>query len=58
MKDSVKETIIVLLAMLWSALWGIGFGLLIKQNDCDVNNDGKVTAADYVVIRNYIMESE
>ena len=29
-----------------------------KRNVYDVNNDGKVSPADYVLIKNYIMNSE
>ena len=29
-----------------------------KRNIYDVNNDGKVSPADYVLIKNYIMNSE
>lgn len=56
MNKKTKETIVIVLAMFWSALWGVGFGLLINQNRYDVNKDGVVDARDYVEIKNYIME--
>lgn len=35
-------------------LLGIAIGLSI-YNPCDTNRDGKVTASDYVNVKNYIM---
>lgn len=60
MIDLIKNTII---PMLLTFALGLGFGLLLRQEECEINpydvdRDGKVTAADYVAIKNYIMEEE
>lgn len=34
----------------------VGLCQAIKQDKYDVNNDGTVSAADYVAVKNYVME--
>lgn len=55
--DMIGLGIIMILCM----FFGYGFGYMSYEentNRYDVNGDGQVTAADYVAIRNYIMEEE
>ena len=69
----MKETIGTIIIIMLGVAWGVGAGLLINQeeleqakeyiielenNRYDVNLDGEVTAADYVAIRNYIMNKD
>ena len=61
MKIDVIDMIGLGLIMLLCMVWGYGFGYMScedKTNRYDVDRDGEVTAADYVAIKNYIMESE
>ena len=48
------ETLINILLRLSYVLIGIAIGLSL-YNPCDTNRDGKVTASDYVNVKNYIM---
>lgn len=53
----MKDFIIKILAVICIYLCGYLFGL-ITFNRYDVNRDGKVTAQDYVAVKNYIMEQQ
>lgn len=63
MKVDVADIIgLTLIILIW-AVFGYGLGYMhceekMKKNRYDVNLDGEINAADYVVIRDYIMESE
>lgn len=51
----MKNKILQLIKYLFIFIIGIFIGLNIFDNK-DVNRDGKISPADYVQIRNYIME--
>ncbi len=51
--DMIKMGLLILLSVVIGAIITyVGF----TYNKYDVNRDGKVTSADYVEIKNYIME--
>lgn len=52
-----KDAIIVLICLIGMYLLGVFVGVTAFDKH-DVNRDGKVTAQDYVLIKNYIMEEE
>lgn len=60
MKNNFKKTYTTILIIILSLTFGYGACYLInkdkiERNTYDVNNDGKVSAVDYVLIKNYIM---
>lgn len=60
MKNIFKDMCIIMIIVLISMSLGYKICYImnknkIKKNDYDVNNDGKISAVDYVLIKNYIM---
>ena len=61
MKNIFKDMCIIMIIVLISMSLGYEICYImnknkIKKNDYDVNNDGKISAVDYVLIKNYIMD--
>jgi len=60
-KDKIRLNIsifIILLMCLFNTLIIKDIKDEIKKNKYDINNDGMVSASDYVLIKNYIMEQD
>ena len=53
----MKNKIIILFLLILVFFIGLIIGLNL-YNQYDANRDGKVSASDYVVIKNYIMNKE
>ena len=61
MKNIFEDMFIIMIIVLISMSLGYEICYImnknkIKKNDYDVNNDGKISAVDYVLIKNYIMD--